>query len=205
LPLPATYADALHEEMVSRAVEALQVATRGWGLSVSLDEAIEILINYMRRGPKQQQDITLNAERGDYVSHLAIERFYRDLMLTHEMPSVPIVAYVMDPRRHPRKPRGGAWWENMRRDIIIASITDWLCRHYGISPRRTPAMRNSRKAPCGASILAAAFTRCGHKIDEGTVANVLSRRTEWGGALMSLLEYVQVEGGMSRVRRLLSP
>jgi hypothetical protein len=203
MPLPASYADALHEEMVGRAVEAIQVSIRGWGLPVDLEEVITILLDYMRRGAKEQQDITLNAEKGDYVSHLAIERLYSDLMLNHTMPSVPIVAYMMDPRRHPRRPKGGHWWENMRRDIVIALTVDRLCQWYNIDPRRSTA--SSRKTPCGASIMAAAFKRCGYKINEKTIANILSSRTEWGGTFLSLLDYTRLQGAMSKVRGLLSP
>lgn len=198
--LPATYADALREEMVARVAEAIRLL-EAW-VPVSEEEAISFVLNYLRRGPRHQQNITLNAERGDYLAHLAIERFYKDLMLTHMMPPVPIVAYMLDPRRHPRPPPGRGSWENIRRDLSIAMIIDWLVKCYDVEPMRNPA--SSRKTPCGASIMAEAFTRCGHAIKEKTVANVLARRTEWGGTYLSMLEYARVQGGMSRLKRQLS-
>jgi hypothetical protein len=195
MPLLASFADALHTDMVIHAVEAIQKLQRDYTLPISEAEAIRYVVAYMRRGVDEQQNTTLNAERGDYLAHLAILAFHREQMLHDAKSTVPIVAYVFDERRHPKRPKGGIhWYESVRYNFALAYIAVWLCERYGISPARSES--RNRKT-CAAAVLAEASTKCGRPIAEKSIANILSRSSEFG----SLLDCARVKFAAHRLSR----
>jgi hypothetical protein len=202
MPLPTTFSDAIREDMVLRAVEAIHAIKDL--IPTNPEKLIRQLVEMLGSGLADRQELVRSAEHGDLLAHEAIERFHNALLEHGISSGATITAYIIDKRRHPERARGRDWWANFSRDLAIVLIVELTCQQYGISATRS--VGTSRKTPCGAETAAKAFTRCGYAIGEKAVANLCGRRQFAWGSLrgLSLLEQARKEIACVQVKNLLS-
>ena len=174
MQLPAAYADAKHEEMVCRTMNAIQAFRDDILLPTDREWMIALLRDRLRDGLTEQERMIAWARGGCVLSHEALLLEFRELANNHILAPASLNDYVGKPDLHPQRGKGADWWVNFRRNVMIAALVHVICEHYRITSTRSSA--SIGKKPCAAAVVAKALRRSGHKITEKTVANVCRSR-----------------------------
>jgi hypothetical protein len=120
------------------------------------------------------------AETGDHVAHNSLVKMYWSMVNAGETPPIVVTSYVAraNLRPPPRRPRGKHTpHQHLHRDQTLMALIYLACLRFGLQPTRNRDMKLAGH-PCGASLAARAVRRCGIKISEIRLANML---TENGG------------------------
>ena len=95
-----------------------------------------------------------------------------------------IIGYLQRVASRPphRRKRGGAWYINYVRDVVICSLIGLACRAFGVDPTRNRESRRADRYPSGCSLVTKGWERHGVHLEEGSVQEHI-----WGGYIGDLV------------------